>query len=737
VKPIGPTPPGPTESEPTLGPSSGWQLNPADIARSAVDPLLGCLVALTKRFERPYSAEALRAGLPLVDGKLTPGLFQRAAERAGISARIVRRQLDRIPDMVLPVILLLEEGDACILLRRLPKGMAEILVPETGEGTMQVALRDLGKRYAGYTIFARAEYRSDGRLGEADTSRPASWFWGTMARYWPHYTQVVLAAILINCFALAMPLFIMNVYDRVVPNDAVETLWVLAIGAGTVIGFDLLLRIARGHFIDSIGKSADVVLSARVFEQVMNMQLRTRPQSAGGFANTLREFESVRDFISSATVTTLVDVPFVFLFIFVIWMVAGNVALVPLLAIPLLLAVVLALQWPMSRAVQRTYREAQMKHGILVEAIGGLETIKSLSAEGRMQRSWERFVGMTAESSLAARFYSATGVNFTIFIQQFTSIAMVVLGVYLIKDGLLTVGGLVASTILVGRALAPMAQVATLLARLNQSLVALKALNAIMALQVERPPGKAFVNRTIRHGTIELQNVTFSYPGSAIPAINGLSAKIAPGEKVGIIGRIGSGKSTVARLILGLYPPDQGSVLVDGTDIRQMDPADLRRGIGSIMQDVFLFHGTVRENIAMSAPYADDAMLLRAARIAGVDDFIGRHPSGYDLMVGERGEGLSGGQRQAIALARAILSDPPILLLDEPTSSMDSGSEKRFIKQVQEVMSTRTVVIVTHRASLLDLVNRVIVLDQGKIAADGPREQIMQALAQGKIKAAN
>jgi ATP-binding cassette subfamily C protein LapB len=420
--------------------------------------------------------------------------------------------------------------------------------------------------------------------------------------------------------------------------------------------------------------------------------------------------------------------------VIVAW-IGGPIALVPAVAVPLVIGVGLLLQVPLNRVVRRTFKETAQKHGVLVESINGLETIKSIGAEGRMQRNWEQFVSSTARSGMRARFLSAFGVNFSALAQNLVTVGVVIFGVYRIGDGLLTVGALVACTIITGRAMAPLAQVAGILTRYHQARASYDALNLVMALPIERPPQNRFLHRPELHGEVEFKNVTFSYPGQKFPALDGVSFVIKPGERVGLIGRIGSGKTTIEKLVLGLYEPDEGAVLVDGTDLRQLDPADVRRNIGCVLQDVFLFHGTVRDNITLGAPFADDQAVLRAAQVAGVEDFVSRHPLGFDLNVGERGESLSGGQRQAVAVARALLLEPPILVLDEPTSAMDNGAESRFKQRLGEILAGKTLLLVTHRASVLSLVERLIVLDAGRVVADGPKDEVLKALAAGRIRA--
>jgi len=678
----------------------------------------------------------LVAGLPFAGERLTPTMFIRAAARAGLSARAVRRRLTAIPKLVLPAVLILEGGRSCVLLDFPRRNVAKIMLPESGGGVEDADLKTLIADYSGYAIFVRPEFTFDAHDEPAVAPRPTAWFWGTLGESWWSYVQVALAAVVINMFALASPLFIMTVYDRVVPNNAIETLWVLAAGAGTVFLFDFILKQLRGYFIDTAGKRADVLLASRIFEQVLDMQMAARPGSAGAFANTLREFEALRDFFTSATLAAVIDLPFVLFYVAVIWLIGGQIAQVHMVAVPLVLLVGLALQWPLGHVVQRNMHESELKHGVLVESLNGLETLKSLGGEPGMRQKWEAFVGLTAQSGLAARVISQGGVHFATLVSQLASVAVVIYGVFLIQDGIMTVGGLIACVILSGRALAPLVQIAQLLTRFNRSMASLQALNRIMQAPTERPASKVFLHRPDLTGGVTFQDLRFTYPGQDLEVLKGVNFAIKPGERVGLIGRVGSGKSTVAKLILGLYEPTAGAILIDGTDIRQIDPADLRRSVAYVPQDVFLFRGSVRDNITVSAPQADDVAVLRAATLAGVDDFVSQHPLGYDLPVGERGENLSGGQRQAIAIARALIHEPSLLIFDEPTSAMDTRGEEALKTRIGGILSSRTLVLITHRASLLTLVDRLIVFDHGRIAADGPRKAVIDALASGKLMSA-
>ena len=710
-----------------------WRIAPSSV--NFEDPLLSCLSIVAGLIQKPISEQALKAGLPHGGERFTPELAMQAAHRAGMGARLVRRpKVANILKLTLPCILLLKGGNACVLRDFPSDDQAEIINPEGGTPAT-VKIGELQEQYTGYTIFVRAEFKFDSRSSDIKLSDPRRWFWGTLGKFWPIYSHVVLASILINCFAIASPLFIMNVYDRVVPNNALETLWVLAAGVATVFVFEFIMRNMRTYFVDTAGKNADVIIASRLLERVMAMKLDKKPPSTGALANNLREFESLREFFTSGTLVAFVDLPFVFLFVLVIWLISGPVAFVPLAVIPIVIGAGLILQFPLRNVIEKTHRESTQKHALLFETIDGLETIKAVAAEGRVQRAWERFVGMAAQSAGKAAFISGIATTTAQLSVQMTTVAVVVFGVHQIAQGNITMGALIAATILTGRALQPLGAVAAMLTRLQHSRVALKGLDSIMKTPVEREEGKTFLHRPHLSGKIEFQNVSFGYPGQQTKALDGSSFSLEPGERVAILGRVGSGKSTIARLLMGLYEPAEGAVLMDGTDARQIDPADLRRNIGYVSQDNYLFFGSVRDNISFGAPHVDERTIMRAAEIAGVNDFVQGHPLGYDLPVGERGMALSGGQRQAIVVARALLQDPPILMMDEPTSSMDNASEALFKSRLEEVLPGKSLIMVTHRGSLLSLVDRLIVMDGGKIVADGPKDEVLKALRSGQVKA--
>lgn len=706
------------------------------------DPLLECLVLFTKLYHDPYSAEALSEGLPVPDGAATPELFSlkhsnsnfsRAAIRAGLVSTLVQRELDAISSMVLPCILILKDNNACILeeIDRIAR-KAKIIFPDVPGGEEWITLEALEEHYLGFAFFLKKERRYHRSHRELLKHDGYHWFWGTLRRSTPIYRDVLIASVLINLFILAAPLFTMNVYDRVVPNNAVETLWVLSIGILVVFVFDLVLKFLRTYFLEIAGKKSDVIMSSILFEKVMNLDMAYRPKSVGSFASNLKEFETIRSFFTSSTVSALIDLPFVVIFLTVTYLIAGSIVIVPLVIIALILAYSLAVRKPLQRSVESTYAAAGTKNSVLIEALSNIETIKTLGASGHAQFHWEQTTGDIAEKGLKSRFLSNSITTVSAFLVQINTVAVLIMGVYKITDMELTMGGLVAAVILTSRAIAPMGQVAALLVNYEEAKTALDTLDQIMNLPVERPEEKRFIHLPAIHGKITFNDVTFTYPGESNPTLKGISFTINPGEKVGIIGRNGSGKTTIEKLILNLYRPDSGSVIIDNIDIRQIDPADLRKNIAYVAQEVTLFQGTLRSNIVYKKPNVCDEKILRAAHIGLVDQFVNRHPLGYDMPIGEQGYGLSGGQKQSVAIARAFIEETPIVLMDEPSNSLDNTAEQMLITQLRETTKNATMIIVTHKSSLMELVDRLILIDDGKVLMDGSKEKVLQALQKGK-----
>lgn len=707
-----------------------------DQVRAGNDELLECLRVVARVHEHDVSRETLTAGLPLEEGRLTPGIFARAAQRAGLSARHTQCRLVQLNAALMPVVLLLEPGRSCVLASLDVKARrAEVIFPELGEASTWVDLDELQARYSGKAIYARPTFRYDARGPEVKKQRSRHWFWGVIRENRRLYRDVLLGSVLINLFAVAMPLFVMNVYDRVVPNQATDTLWVLSAGIFLVLCFDLALRLMRNAFVDLAASRADVKLSSSIMSRVMGMRMEERPASTGSFASTLHSFEAVRAFIGSATVVALVDLPFVVLFASIIALIGLPLVIPIVVGIVFVLLYALAAQSKLHELSETTWRAGAQRNATLVESLGSLETVKALRAEGRTQALWEKTTAFLSRTSAQLRLISSSVSSVALWAQHTVAVAVIVIGVYMITDQNLTQGGLIAAYLLSSRAMAPVSQAAALLAQYHQSSTALSSLNGVMDKEVERPEGKEWVSRPVVNGDIELNKLTMRYPDESRDALRDVSLKIRAGEKVAILGRVGSGKSTLNKVLLGLYQPASGAAAIDGVDIRQFDPIELRRHIGYVPQDVSLFYGSLRDNIVAGggSDGVTDEALLRAMQISGMEEFVNSHPHGVDLQVGERGSMLSGGQRQEVAIARAVVHEPQILLLDEPTSAMDHTSEEAFKSRLQEFARSRTLIVVTHRTSLLSLVDRIVVVDGGKVVADGGKDKVIEALRSGQI----
>jgi ATP-binding cassette subfamily C protein LapB len=698
------------------------------------DPLLDGLLTLCALHHKPASRAMLTTGLPLPDQRLSPDLLPRAAARAGLQGRLLQRKLEQIPDIALPAMVLLKDA-RCAVLLGWNGDVARLLLSESDGGEVQVEREALLKDYSGRVFFAQPQHKFDVTNGTL-IPRARSWFKDTLKLSRWLYVDAIAASLVINLIALAAPLFVMNVYDRVVPNQATATLWVLAVGIFGAYLFDLLLKGLRSLCLDLAGKKTDLIISATLFERIVGMSMKFRPARVGSFAQNIHEFQGMRDFLTSLTLTSLIDLPFTLIILLVIALLGGNLVWIPIIAFPLALGIGHLIQKPLTANLERSMALGAERQSSLIETLSGLDAIKVNNAESERQYHWEQTIGTLSRLELRVKILSGTAMNITLLIQQLAGVAIICFGVYMIIDGNLSMGGLVACYMLSGRALGPLAQLSGLLTRYQQAKVTMVSVDQMMELPQERNFEERPLSRQVLQGAMEFRNLSFTYPNQQNLALKNINLVIRPGEKVGIIGRSGSGKSSLAKLLVGLYQPDEGSLLVDGVDIRQIDVSELRHNIGYVAQDIQLLAGTLRDNLISGARYVDDEMVLQAAELAGVHEFARLHPMGYDLQVGERGQNLSGGQRQNVALARALLLSPPILLLDEPTSAMDNTGEERLKQRLQAVVEKKTVILVTHRASLLSLVDRLLVIDRGQIVADGPKAAVMEALKKGQISVA-
>jgi ATP-binding cassette subfamily C protein LapB len=703
------------------------------------DSLLESLVLYTKLYHKPFSAESLMAGLPttqlLNDNTLfskenSKSLFSRAAKRAGLRSTLVQRDLQDILQLQLPMILILSNQNSCILEEfSSDKKGVKIIYSNAQEPLEEwVELEKLQKEYMGFAFMLKKPYSYKNKDKKLHTQNE-HWFWGTLKLSKPIYKDVLIASFLINLFVLATPLFTMNVYDRVIPNSAIETLWIFTIGVVIVYLIDVFLKFTRTYMLEVAAKKSDIIMSSIVFEKALDLTLESHPKSVGAFASNIKDFDSIRSFLTNSTLTVLIDMPFAILFLMLIGYIGGWIVLVPICISIIILGYAFIIKDPLQKSIESTHEAAANKNGILIESLQNIETIKTLGLSGKMQWDYEESVGEIANKSLRSRLLSSSVPNVTAFFVQFNTIASVVFGVYLISDGLLTMGGLIAIIILSSRTVAPLGQAAALISNYEDAKTSYEAINSIISRPVERPLGKEFIRRENMMEEIVFQDVTFTYPQSEVAVLKNVSFTIKKGEKIAILGKIGSGKSTILKLLLKLYEPQSGSILIDGIDIKQLDPADIRKSIGYIPQEINLFKGNMKENILNNYRYYSDDEILEVAKISGVDEFVRTHPKGYDMPIGERGVGLSGGQKQTVGIARALLSNSDTLFFDEPTNAMDQTTENILLQRLGQKLQNKTLLLVTQKMTALDLCERVIVFNHGQKIMDGPKEEILRSLA--------
>lgn len=702
------------------------------------DPLLECLAVFTRIFNRPMSIDAMISGLPVEPHELGPelfsihsskGMFSRVAKRAGFATRLIKRDLDNISELLLPCILVLRDKNACILESVDHENKkAKVIFPEVEHGAEWITLEELSHEYMGFTFLLKPEFTKQKSRSRLLSTKKQHWFWGTLARSKDIYASVLVASVLINLFVTATPLFTMNIYDRVVPNDAIETLWVLAVGVLVIYLFDAGLRFIRTYFLEVAGKKSDVIMSSLLFEQVLNLKMDHWPKSIGSFANNLRDFESIRNFFTASTIATVVDIPFSLIFLLIIGYIAGPLVVIPIIIITLILVYSYFLISPLKESIEETFEHSANKNAHLIESLSMIQVIKTLGLSHHSQWSWEEASGEIANKSMRSRLLSNSIAVVTNFLVQLNTVCLIIYGVYRISELELSLGGLIAVVMLSSRAVAPMAQAAGLITSYEQTKTAFGTLDTLMKMPVDRPEDKQYVRRPAFAGAIEFKHVSFVYPGTEANSLNDISFKINPKEHVGIIGKVGCGKSSLMKLLVGLYEQTEGSISIDGINLSQIDPADLHHHIGYLAQDIELMRGSIRDNLVMRNPHIADDRLIDVASICGVDQFVNRLPMGFDTAVGEHGAWLSGGQRQSIALGRALLLDEPILILDEPTNSMDNSTEFMIRTRLHDYTRDKTLILISHKPSMLNLVERLIVIDNGRIVMDGPKQQVLDSL---------
>ncbi|MDC0933641.1 type I secretion system permease/ATPase [Arcobacteraceae bacterium] len=696
--------------------------------RRTVDSLLESLYFISLFYQRHTSKDSLVSGLPIHNNSMKINDFIISSKRIGLISKVVSRNLKGISKLALPAVLILEKDRACVLLDLdFKKNKATVIIPGLSEGEILMDIDALEDEFTEKVIIIKPTYKFENKVSnEIVIPQPKQWFWGALKSNMPIYRKVIVAAIFINLFVLAMPLFMKNVFDRVLPNNAIETLLAMTFGIVFILVFDLIFSLLRAYYLGKAGKKADLIMSNRIFDQLLNIRLSEKPNSTGQFVSRLQSFQSVRDFFTSATIATLVDIPFTLLFIAIIFYFGGVLGWISVGTIILVLLLSWSMKSKIKLIVEKSAKEEQLKQTTLNETVAGLEIIKSIRAQNRMKSHWDESLNQTLyygeKSQMMSQFTTLT----TALISKLSNIAIIVVGVYLSIEGDMSMGGIIAAMMLNGRVIAPISQIVSMVIRYDQTTVSMNNIDEIMMMEVEKS-NKNYISRPHLNGDIEFKEMSFSYKGQNFETLKNINLTIKQGEKVAILGRIGSGKSTLAKLIMNLYEPTSGSVLIDQTDIRQIDPVDLRRSIGCVPQEPFLFMGTIKDNITIGEQYVTDEEILEASKAAGVHEFLGKHEAGYDLLVGERGEGLSGGERQAVTLARALITNPNIMILDEPTNSMDKQTENAFIKRMKNLIANQTVIMITHKMSILPLVDRVIVIDNGKIIADGPKDVVLKS----------
>ncbi|QSZ41137.1 type I secretion system permease/ATPase [Sulfurimonas aquatica] len=702
------------------------------------DALLEVFVLFTKLFHKPYTKEALLSGLPIHGSQKlfsqgsSKSLFSRVAGRAGLKSTLIKRSIEDMLSLHLPAILILSNDNVCILEKfNSDKTEAKIIYPE-GDGFEQwLSVEDLEKEYLGFAYLLKKEFQYDKKNSRTLQLKQKHWFWSTLKLSIPIYRDVLWASLLINLFVLATPLFTMNVYDRVIPNNAQETLMVFTVGIIFIYILDFFLKFTRGYLLELAGKKSDIIMSSIIFEKVLDLKMSEHPASVGSFASNLKDFESVRSFFTTATMTAVIDLPFAIIFLAVIYYIGGVLVFVPLITMVLIFIYAMVIRGPLRESIESSHEASAKKNSILIETLQNIETVKSMRMSGKMQWNWEESTGEIAEKNLTSRLLSSSIPNVTNLFIQLNTVFVVVFGVYLIQEFELTMGGLIGVVILTSRTVAPMGQAAALITNYSDAKTSYTSLNDIISKEVERPAGKEFVERPKFYGKIEFKDVCFNYPGTEIPALTNVNFVINPGEKVAMIGRIGSGKSTIAKLILKLYDPTSGKILLDDIDISQIDPADLRKFISYVPQDINLFRGTIKDNIISSEQYPSVEDIIYASQVSGVEDFVKTHPLGFDMPIGERGAGLSGGQRQSVGVARALIQDSAIMIMDEPSNAMDQTTEANLLRKLSEELKDETVILITQKLSLLSMTDRVIVMHQSKVLLDGPRDEVTKQLGGG------
>ena len=699
-------------------------------------PYFPILQWLARHFGRPSPKSAIERGLPADYASQGKGVLPRLLSVIGLKSKFAKRQISNLDPIVLPCVVFEQNETPAILTEiSLAEKTVSLVEFKAEVSRKKITFAEFEARYQPEVLLVTNEVDAtqsmSGSVQDKQQATSSDWIWKPIREHAGAWGQIFLAALAINILGLALPIFVMNVYDRVIPNLAIVTLWTLVGGVTIALFLDLLMKMIRTSVLEHAGRRIDMKIAASLFQQAMNIKLLERKGGSAGIANQIRDFESVRDFFTSSSFTAIIDLLFIGIFVAVLWLIVGPIAVVPLLAVPVVVVIGLIAQAPIAASVEKSLLLSAKRSHVLIESLQGIETIKSLNGERTMQREWEEAVAATSRINGKTRFWSNFAANSTMFIQQAVSVLIILWGVYLVADGRITIGGLIAANILAGRVLAPLANISQTLVRAQQALKSFRSISQFMQYPTEAPD-RVESEFQVHDGNIAVRNATFSYPEAKVPALSNLDFAYESGQTVGIVGRVGSGKTTLCKLLSGFIQQDEGTVLVDGREISQYDPSVLRDGIGYLPQDPEMFTGTIRENLLIGKPDASEEDLKFALHYSGMDYFVSENPEGINQFVGDRGNRLSGGQKQAISIARLLLRRPKLLLLDEPTNAMDHTTEAVLISRLKELSQMGTgLIILTHRHSLVAIVERLVVLDNGRKVLEGPRDAVLKKLSGG------
>lgn len=695
-------------------------------------PWLNAMMAVAKHYRLECSEENVRVSMAWEHGAPLEALLERMAREMGLAIRFDRFSERMLDPWRLPLVAEFSNGQVGVIEKADGQGQVSVCFGDDQGLATMLTVADVADRVVRVVLLRPLSSVPDARVDEYIKPYQPDWFWQIALRDWRRYADVMLASLVTNVLALAGMIFSMQVYDRVVPAQSEPTLWVLFGGVLLAITFEFVLRMSRVHLSDLIGKRADLRISDRVFGRALRIRNDARPKSTGTFISQIRELEQVRELMTSTTIGAVADLPFFLLFLCVMWLVAGPLAWIPLAAVPLLVIPGLLVQKPLARLSSEGMRESSIRNAMLVEAVQGIEDIKLLRAEPRFQGQWNHLNEVSADLSMKQRYLTGLLLSWTQELQSIVYAVVLLVGCFMVMKGDLTTGALVGASILASRMMAPLAQVSGVFARWQQAKVARKGIDALMERPVDQPERSRLLHRPVIRGAYTLQDVRFLYTkDDRQPALDIKRLVIQPGEKIAVLGRNGAGKSTLLQLLAGMQSPQAGQVLLDGLHLPLIDPADVRRDMGLLNQNASLFHGTLRENLTLGAPQATDEEMLEALTLSGALAFVQNRPDGLDHVILEGGVGLSGGQRQSLLLARTLIRQPHIVLLDEPTAWLDEMTEKQVIERLQGWLKGRTLVVATHRLAVLQCVDRVIVLDGGRVVMDDSRDKILakQAVA--------